>query len=1125
MDTVSWEIRIAFLVWFGCTIDSFSFVPDPDAEATEEENTKKEERPGPKNRSKRDVRFEAVLETRIGETAVGVEMQSIGLLVEPAANQSIDDGYIPTDDGMTEEEKVERSKKVRSTKPLSDQSIQDGYIPDGALTEEERVEREDRRRRNVEAGYMPDGGHTTPGDAMEEDQDVDRRASHDAVAKSSSGEQYQQERACDPVEKQEKSATMPADTRADNAIDDGYLPSDANLGTEEERSEEEDANTTTARANATAQVQAAPSQETVESESFASVLVATALVTQKGASEVGGIARLASLPMKKFSRPKASSTQSIDEGYIPDGALTEEERGEPKEIRRGSINESGYVPDGRMTPGDATDENQGDEGERKALRVAGVELAIVDRSAEVLPPNRTADDTIDDGYLPSAVENTEEERSEEEDANTHVHDNTTAALREDPAMASFVVSQQVGTRTSTASLSVSSAGEGADTSAAIAPTDADFSELYGSQDEAEVPATQQTATFDLAVESKDAGMDKITDDVEQPAEHKVNDSENVDVFPTKGDAPVVKEENGEVDNNQWTCDFCSEEFGSFEAACAHEKACSAKDSGEVEQESPTRPHLPTALPHLPRASPQLASHATVASSTDAKGPTAAAPKSHISSHLPPSETSLAEREEKDDIATEVISPSRPHLPTTLPHLPPASPALASHAPEAPSPSRFRLPTAIHLPPPADDTPSEEQKDEGITADDTNEVQKEDTTEDGNEVDKAKPAASSNETYPSTKKAKAANATKSATGKGNKKKMSPTMLALEEAQNEETDEKLVVVAKKEEETKEAGSELSSSTRRSARKRKPSAKVGGTPMSEILVESEVEDEEASNAQEKDDDSVAKSETSSLRRSSRRAAPSPGFPTSITTNRRGGKKKAPTLPAVPEDSTAVEEPSAEEAEKVAAPKTRTRRSKRNTDASDDDASKANAQDDDTTSRASKRTRKSTPATKHDDDESKDAEQAAPPKKRGRGAKKDDAEESVDEIPETAAVSPPKRARRGKAKKAEGDDTSVAKDDEVSEIATKDDDATECVASAAPKKSRGRAKKKDDDSVSSLASTRATRRTRATKKETPVEEDESAAASSTVTGRSTRARAAKKPESEVSVTSRPRRSTRGKT
>ena len=94
----------------------------PDAEATEEETTK----PigfGVKAVKKRDVRFEAVLDME--ETP-----PMMPLPVEPAT---------------------------------TNHSIDEGYIPDGALTEEEKRDRQERRSRSIEAGYSPDG-HTTATD-------------------------------------------------------------------------------------------------------------------------------------------------------------------------------------------------------------------------------------------------------------------------------------------------------------------------------------------------------------------------------------------------------------------------------------------------------------------------------------------------------------------------------------------------------------------------------------------------------------------------------------------------------------------------------------------------------------------------------------------------------------------------------------------------------------------------------------------------------------------------------------------------------------------------------------------------------------------------------------------------
>lgn len=93
----------------------------PDAEATEEETTK----PvgvGAKAVTKRDVRFEAVEREETPHT--------MPLPVEPAT---------------------------------TNHSIDEGYLPDGALTEEEKRDRQERRSRSIEAGYSPDG-HTTATD-------------------------------------------------------------------------------------------------------------------------------------------------------------------------------------------------------------------------------------------------------------------------------------------------------------------------------------------------------------------------------------------------------------------------------------------------------------------------------------------------------------------------------------------------------------------------------------------------------------------------------------------------------------------------------------------------------------------------------------------------------------------------------------------------------------------------------------------------------------------------------------------------------------------------------------------------------------------------------------------------
>jgi hypothetical protein len=105
------------------TIDS-GYIPD--AEITEEE-TVRPRQIGAKSVKKRDVRFEAVVETR----------ETPPMLPLPVAA-----------------------------------AIDEGYIPDGALTEEEKRDRQERRNRSIEIGYLPDA---TDDDTAEKSE---RRASH-----------------------------------------------------------------------------------------------------------------------------------------------------------------------------------------------------------------------------------------------------------------------------------------------------------------------------------------------------------------------------------------------------------------------------------------------------------------------------------------------------------------------------------------------------------------------------------------------------------------------------------------------------------------------------------------------------------------------------------------------------------------------------------------------------------------------------------------------------------------------------------------------------------------------------------------------------------------------------------
>lgn len=182
----------------------------------------------------------------------------------------------------------------------------------------------------------------------------------------------------------------------------GYLPS-AVEGTEEERSEEE-------------------SQEAV-----ASVLVATALRTQKGKG-ASDIANKASLATKRIKKPSLS-TQSIDEGYLPTDGTFDEGDGRKlrKETRTHDV-DTGYLPEGATTPGEATEEDQPDDKSRLLLN-AKLKLSesvntnntykqddrVLTDAIPSPPIEPAATHSIDDGYLPSAVE---EERSEEEDAIT-----------------------------------------------------------------------------------------------------------------------------------------------------------------------------------------------------------------------------------------------------------------------------------------------------------------------------------------------------------------------------------------------------------------------------------------------------------------------------------------------------------------------------------------------------------------------------------------------------------------------------------------------------------------------------------------------------------------------------------
>ena len=132
----------------------------------------------------RDVRFETDLETRIKDAVVpGID----GV----ATSQSIDDGYLP------DESEVERGETLNR-----------------------------RTQQGIDQGYLPDG-HTTPGDATEEDHGEDDAAmSGDVVAKDDSQKKsdvMDVDTDNKDVAGQSKIATdvaMPVETRLDDTIDE-----------------------------------------------------------------------------------------------------------------------------------------------------------------------------------------------------------------------------------------------------------------------------------------------------------------------------------------------------------------------------------------------------------------------------------------------------------------------------------------------------------------------------------------------------------------------------------------------------------------------------------------------------------------------------------------------------------------------------------------------------------------------------------------------------------------------------------------------------------------------------------------------------------------------------------------
>ena len=292
------------------TMEDEGYVPDGGHTTGGEEASEVEQGDDSNKKTKRDVRFEveANLETTIAP--------SESLVIEPATNLStIDDGYLPTDDCLTEEEKGPTAKSLA----IPATSVDDeGYIPDsGAMTEEERLEKERKGRRYIDsedAGYVPDG-HTTAGEGEGTDAS---QIGPDDMAKSPSKSIESGDKSLTETKGSLKSS--PIDERIEDLIDKGYLPS-AVEGTEEERSEEEGANIT--GETPSSDIRKEPTPTSGQEAAIPSVLVATATVLQQGGSEAGDIAQRASLPMKDAGAGNGTESYS-SEGSVSDGVSTEE---------------------------------------------------------------------------------------------------------------------------------------------------------------------------------------------------------------------------------------------------------------------------------------------------------------------------------------------------------------------------------------------------------------------------------------------------------------------------------------------------------------------------------------------------------------------------------------------------------------------------------------------------------------------------------------------------------------------------------------------------------------------------------------------------------------------------------
>jgi hypothetical protein len=417
------------------TIEDEGYVPDGGHTTGGEEASEVEQGDDTNKKNKRDVRFE--VEANLETTIVPSEQP----FAEPSTNLSIDDGYLPTDDGLTEEDLGPTAKSLAVPAP----SIDEGYLPDsGAITEEERLEKERKRRRYMDAedpGYVPDG-HTTAGEG--EATDASQVAT--PVKKSPSKSE-------NSSEMRDSSQPTRSNERLDDLIDEGYLPS-AVEGTEEERSEGEGANT--AGEAISSRAHSEPLHSETE-EPLPSVLVATATVLQQGGAEAGGIAQRASLSMKdagnsaesyisegevsdlnskkvaslKDSSPPLKSPSSSNPPVLPDeksAELTEEAAKMPKESTKlaGDDDKDGEEDDDSL--GSLTVAKLREKCKERGLKVGGKKAEIIQR----IKDHDAAEKTVDEAS--SVVAETEKPADDDDKDGENDNDSlgslTVAKLRE-----------------------------------------------------------------------------------------------------------------------------------------------------------------------------------------------------------------------------------------------------------------------------------------------------------------------------------------------------------------------------------------------------------------------------------------------------------------------------------------------------------------------------------------------------------------------------------------------------------------------------------------------------------------------------------------------------------------------